>query len=110
MPKYEENFHQIPGRMQFWSLSICGSKIKNVFFLDIFFNFYDTIMILMICNTRNWSNDITKSQNEKKNTCFNSNFQYSQSKITGLHEMWSLKSLAMLKCERRTSLYAIQCK
>ena len=66
MPKYEENFHQIPGRMQFWSLSICGSKIKNVFFLDIFFNFYDTIMILMICNTRNRSNDITKSQNEKK--------------------------------------------
>ena len=66
MPKYEENFHQIPGRMQFWSLSICGSKIKNVFFLDIFFNFYDTIMILMICNTRNRSNDVTKSQNEKK--------------------------------------------
>ena len=66
MPKYEKNFHQIPGRMQFWSLSICGSKIKNVFFLDIFFNFYDTIMILMICNTRNRSNDITKSQNEKK--------------------------------------------
>ena len=66
MPKYEENFHQIPGRMQFWSLSICGSKIKNVFFLDIIFNFYDTIMILMICNTRNRSNDITKSQNEKK--------------------------------------------
>ena len=66
MPKYEENFHQIPGRMQFWSLSICGSKIKNVFFLHIFFNFYDTIMILMICNTRNRSNDITKSQNEKK--------------------------------------------
>ena len=66
MPKYEENFHQIPGRMQFWSLSICGSKIKNVFFLDIFFNFHNTIMILMICNTRNRSNDITESQNEKK--------------------------------------------
>ena len=33
----------------------------------------------------------------------------SQSKITGLNKMWSLKSLAMLKCESRTSLYAVQC-
>ena len=32
----------------------------------------------------------------KKNTCFNGYFQYSQSKITGLNEMWSLR---YLKCE-----------
>ena len=49
----------------------------------------------MIYNTRNWSNDATESQEEKK-TCYNAHFQYSQSKITGLNKMLSLKSLAML--------------
>ena len=40
----------------------------------------------------------------------------SQSKITdnkgvySWNKMWSLKSLAMLKCERRTSLHALQYK
>ena len=63
----------------------------------------------MIYNTRNRSNDTTESQKEKK-TCFNAHFQYSQSKITGLNKMWSLKSLAMLKCESRTSLHAVQYK
>ena len=28
----------------------------------------------------------------------------------GLNKMWSLKSLAMLKCESRTSLYVVQNK
>ena len=51
----------------------------------------------MIYNTRNWSNDTTESQKEKSDL-FNAHFQYSQSKITGLNKMWSLKSLAMLKC------------
>ena len=51
----------------------------------------------MIYNTRNRSNDITESQKEKK-TCLNAHFQYSQSKITGLNKMWSLKNLAMLQC------------
>ena len=51
----------------------------------------------MVYNTRNRSNDTTESQKEK-NTCFNAHFQYSQSKITELNKMWSLKSLAMLKC------------
>ena len=36
-------------------------------------------------------------------TCFND----SQSKITGLSKMWSLKCLVMIKCERRTSLHAV---
>ena len=31
-------------------------------------------------------------------------------KITGLNMMWSLKSLAMLKCESKTSLHAVQHK
>ena len=63
----------------------------------------------MIYNTRNRSNDTTESQKEKK-TCFNACFQYSQSKITGINKMWSLKSLAMLKSEGRTSPYAVQYK
>ena len=57
----------------------------------------------MIFNTRNRSNDTTESQKEK-NTCF---YAYFQSKITGLIKMWSLKSLAVLKCESRTSLHAV---
>ena len=52
----------------------------------------------MIHNTRNESNDKTESQTEKKSTCFNAHFQHIQSKIVGLNKMWSLKSLAMLKC------------
>ena len=63
----------------------------------------------MIYNTRNCSNDTTESQKEKK-TCFNALFQYSQSKITGVNKMWSLKSLAMLKCGSRTSPQTIQYK
>ena len=61
----------------------------------------------MIYNTRNRINDTTESQKEKK-TCFNIHFLYSQSKITVLNKMWSLRNLAMLKCERRTSLHAVQ--
>ena len=45
----------------------------------------------------------------KKKTCFNAHFQYRQLKSMGLKKMWSLKWLAMLKCER-TSLHAIQYK
>ena len=56
----------------------------------------------MIYNARNRSNDATESQKEK-NTCFNVHFQYSLSKITGLNKIWSLKSLAMLKCESACS-------
>ena len=51
----------------------------------------------------------TERQKEKK-TFFNAHFQYNQSEITGLNEMWSLKSLAMLKCEGRTNLHAVQYK
>ena len=61
----------------------------------------------MIYNSRNRSNDTTESQKEKK-TCFNANFKCSQSKVTGLNKMWLLESLAMLKCESRTSLHAVQ--
>ena len=60
-------------------------------------------------NTRNRSNDTTESQKEKK-IRFNAHFHYSQPKIMGLNKVWSLKSLAMLKCENRTSLYAVQYK
>ena len=74
-----------------------------MFFFSIFHN------TLMIYNTRNRSKDTTKSQNEKK-TCFNTHFQYSQSKITRLNKMWSLKSLAILKCGSRDSLHAVQYK
>ena len=63
----------------------------------------------MIYNARNRGNDATESQKERK-TCFNAHFQYSQSKFTGLNKMWSLKSLAMLKCESITSLYVVQNK
>ena len=66
----------------------------------------------MIYNTRSRSNDTTESQ--KKNACFNTDFQYSESKITRLNKMCSLKSLAMLKCESRIHynklLHAVQYK
>ena len=61
----------------------------------------------MIYNTRDWSNDTTESQKEKK-TCFNANFQSSQSKITELNKMWSLRNLAMFKCDSKTSLHTVQ--
>ena len=63
----------------------------------------------MMYNTRNWCNDTTESQKEKR-TCFNGYFHYSQSKITGLNRMWSLKILAMLKSESRNSPHAVQYK
>ena len=62
----------------------------------------------MIYNTRNQKYVTTESQEKK--TCFNANFRYSQSKMTGLNKMSSLKSLAMLKCESRTCLHAVQYK
>ena len=43
-------------------------------------------------------------------------FQYSQSKITGnkgvcfCNKIWSLKSLAIIECESKTSLHAVQHK
>ena len=63
----------------------------------------------MVYNTKNWSNDTTESQKEEK-TCVNAHFKYSQSNITGLNKMLPLTSLAMLKCESRTSLHAVQYK
>ena len=54
----------------------------------------------MIYDTRNRNIDTTECEKEKK-TCFNAhNGVYSWNK------KWSLKSLLMLKCERRTSLHA----
>ena len=47
---------------------------------------------------------------ERKKTCFNAHFQYSQSKIMGLSKMWSLKKLVMLKYESRTTLHTVQDK
>ena len=60
----------------------------------------------MIYNNRNRSNNTTESQKEKRR--FDAHFQYSQSKITGLSKMWSLKSLVL--CESRTSLHVVQNK
>ena len=54
----------------------------------------------MIYNTRNRSNDTTKTQKENK-TCFDIDFQYSHSKVTGLNMMWQLKRLGILKCDSR---------
>ena len=63
----------------------------------------------MIYNTRKRSKDITESQIENK-TCFNAHFQFMLSKITGLNKLWSLKSLAMFKCESVISLHVVQYK
>ena len=62
----------------------------------------------MIYNTRNWSNNATESQKDKKKAYFSAHFQNSQSKIVGPIKMWSSQSLAMLKCGSRTSLHAVQ--
>ena len=48
----------------------------------------------MIYNTRNWSNDTTESQKEKK-TCFNAHFQYSQSKIMALTQHIHLNTVCV---------------
>ena len=61
----------------------------------------------MVYNTRNRRNDTTESRKENK-TCFNDHSQYSQSKITGLNMMGSLKRSAM--CESKTSLHAVEYK
>ena len=63
----------------------------------------------MIYNTRNRSNDTARSQKEKK-ARFHAHFQYSQSKITGLNKMWSLKRLAMLKRESSASQHVVKFK
>ena len=76
-----------------------------LFYPDFFLVFHNTVIIH---NTRNRSNDTTESQKEKK-TCFNAHFQYCQSRITELNRMWSLKSLAMFKCESSYVLVYMQC-
>ena len=78
------------------------------FFFSIFYN------IVVICNSRNWSNDTTESQKEKK-ACFNAHAKRKcnltgQCIVSKQIKMWSLKSLVMLKCENRTSLYSVQYK
>ena len=95
-----------PGLAVLKMLMIFRYIVLNLFvFFPVFLIFHNTVMIY---NTRNWSNDTAESQ--KKTTCFNAHFQYSQSKIMGLNKMWSLKSLAMLKCESRTSLHVVKYK
>ena len=51
----------------------------------------------MIYHTKNRSNDTTEIQKERKKekTYFNAYFHYSQSKC----QMWSLKKIALLKCD-----------
>ena len=48
----------------------------------------------MIYNTKNQSDETAESQEENK-TCFNAHVQYSQSKFTGLNNMWLLKILCV---------------
>ena len=55
----------------------------------------------MIYNARNRSDDATESQ--KKRPVLMLIFSAVSQKITGLNRMWSLKSLAMLKCESTCS-------
>ena len=86
---------------------INGYIVFSSFLLIRFFKIFHNL--LMVYNTRNWSNDTTESQKEEK-TCVNAHFKYSQSNITGLNKMLPLTSLAMLKCESRTSLHAVQYK
>ena len=88
--------------MLFLKLSLfqCILFLICFYFFPFFLLLHNTVMIY---NTRNWSNDTTESQKEK-NTCFNAHFQYNQLKITGLNKMWSLKGLAILKCDSRMNL------
>ena len=51
---------------------------------------------------------IQQKVRKKKKICFSAHFRYSQSKVMGLNKMWLLKCLAMLICERRAGLYAVQ--
>ena len=51
---------------------------------------------------------IQEKVRKKKKACFNAHSQFSQSKLMGVNKMWSLKILAMLKSESRTSLYEVQ--
>ena len=83
-------------------ISIC-SYLSLILFLKIVHN------TVMIYKTRNRSNDTAESQKEKK-ARFNAHFQYSQSKITELNKMWSLKRLAMLKRESRASQHVVKFK
>ena len=98
-----------------------GYIVLNLFLFspDFFLIFHNTITIY---NTRNRNNDTTESQKAKK-TCFNAHaggkWNFTVQCIVnkqiweGLYpcnNMWSLKSLVMLKCESRTNLHVVQYK
>ena len=59
----------------------------------------------MIYNIRHWSNDTTENQKEKRPVLI-----LILKALYSWKKMWSLKILAMLKCESRTSLHVVQCK
>ena len=63
----------------------------------------------MIYTTRNWSNDTTEGQKERKDL-FKCSFLVQQPKILGLIKTWSFKNLAILKCGNRTNPHAVQYK
>ena len=78
-----------------------------VFVFSIFHN------IVIIYNTTNWSNDTTESQEKKglfQRSCWRKLRIDCPMYSKQTNKMWSLKSLVMLKCETRTSLYAVQYK
>ena len=50
----------------------------------------------------------TAKVGKKKKAYLNAYFQYSHVKITELNKIWSLKRLAMLKCENRTSIHTVR--
>ena len=64
----------------------------------------------MVYSTRNRSNDTTEIR-KKKMLVFSTVSQKSRiTKVYSWNKLWSLISLAMLKCESRTSLHAVQYK
>ena len=82
-----------------------------VFFFVFVFSIFHNIVI--IYNTTNWSNDTTESQEKKglfQRSCWRKLRIDCPMYSKQTNKMWLLKSLVMLKCETRTSLYAVQYK
>ena len=88
---YKNQWNWALGALLLKSSWILGYIALNLFLL--FLNFVNiSHNTVAIYKTRSRINDSKESQN-KKETCFNAHFQYSQSHITELNKTWSLKSL-----------------
>ena len=80
--------HRLAVLIVFMILRVHGSYF--MIFPQLFEKFFHNKVI--IYNTRNQSND-TKKVRKKKNTCFNSNFQYSQPKIMDKNGVYFLNKM-----------------